>query len=152
MLIIKKGESRERQSPRHSCSHGGSRDSGSEWCDENGQPIGNLTSQIFANFYMNPFDHFIKHDCGIHYYGRYVDDFVLVHQDSIYLKSLIPVIKTFLKNQLQLTLHPNKIYFQHYSKGVQFLGAVIKPNHIYIAKHTQGNFYASIQKQNALVK
>lgn len=117
-----------------------------------GLPIGNLTSQIFANFYMNPFDHFIKHDCGIRYYGRYVDDFILVHQDNAYLKSVIPIIKTFLKTQLQLTLHPNKIYFQHYSKGVQFLGAVIKPNRIYIAKRTQGNFYTAIQKQNALVK
>ena len=52
-----------------------------------GLPIGNLTSQIFSNFYMNAFDHFIKHDLGIRYYGRYVDDFLVVHQDKAYLKA-----------------------------------------------------------------
>lgn len=117
-----------------------------------GLPIGNLTSQVFANFYMNRFDHFIKHDLGIRYYGRYVDDFILVHQDKEYLKSLIPIIKTTLQECLQLTLHPNKIYLQHYSKGVQFLGAVIKPHRIYIANRTKGNFYMAIQQQNALVE
>jgi RNA-directed DNA polymerase len=117
-----------------------------------GLPIGNLTSQVFANFYMNPFDHFIKHDLGIRYYGRYVDDFILVDRDKAYLKSLIPLIRHWLQDQLQLSLHPRKIYLQHYSKGVQFLGAVIKPNRIYIAKRTRGNFYDAIVKQNALVK
>jgi len=75
-----------------------------------------------------------------------------VHQDKEVLKSLIPVIKARLQEHLQLTLHPRKIYLQHYSKGVQFLGAIIKPNRIYIAKRTQGNFYDAIQKQNTLVK
>ncbi len=117
-----------------------------------GLPIGNLSSQVFANFYMNGFDHFIKHDLGIRYYGRYVDDFILVHEDKDVLKSLIPRIKTTLQDTLQLSLHPKKIYLQHYSKGVQFLGAVIKPQRIYIAKRTQGNFYNAIQKQNTLVK
>ncbi len=117
-----------------------------------GLPIGNLTSQVFANFYMNAFDHFIKKELGIKYYGRYVDDFVIVHQDKDYLKSLLPVITNFLQSHLQLTLHPKKIYLQHYSKGVQFLGTVIKPNRIYIANRTKGNFYAAIQKQNAVVQ
>lgn len=67
-----------------------------------GLPIGNLTSQVFANFYMNPFDHFIKHDLGIRYYGRYVDDFILVHQDKVYLKSLDPLLKTWLNAVLRL--------------------------------------------------
>jgi|TARA_B110000211_G_scaffold218248_1_gene262850 hypothetical protein len=101
---------------------------------------------------MNPFDHFIKSDLGIRYYGRYVDDFILVHRDKAYLKSLIPLIRHWLQDQLQLSLHPRKIYLQHYSKGVQFLGAVIKPNRIYIAKRNSGNFYDAIVKQNALVK
>ena len=116
-----------------------------------GLPIGNLTSQVFANFYMNSFDHFIKHDLGIRYYARYVDDFIIVHEDKDYLKALIPVIKARLQDHLKLTLHPNKIYLQHYSKGVQFLGAVIKPHRIYIAKRTQGNFYEAIVKQNVQV-
>ena len=117
-----------------------------------GLPIGNLSSQVFANFYLNPFDHFIKHDLGIRYYGRYVDDFILVHRDKAYLKSLIPLIRNTLQDRFQLSLHPRKIHLQHYSKGVQFLGAVIKPNRIYIANRTKGNFHDAIIKQNALVK
>ena len=117
-----------------------------------GLPIGNLTSQIFANFYMNSFDHFIKHDLGIRYYGRYVDDFVIVHPDKEYLKSLVPKIKDFLKKELRLTLHPNKIYFQHYTKGVKYLGAVIRPHRIYIANRTKGNFYHAIEKLNLIAR
>lgn len=116
-----------------------------------GLPIGNLSSQVFANLYMNRFDHFIKHDCGIRYYGRYVDDFIIVHRDQEYLKSLIPRIKARLQDNLHLSLHPRKIHLQHYSKGVNFLGVIIKPNRIYIANRTKGNFYTAIQKQNTVV-
>ncbi len=55
-----------------------------------GLPIGNLTSQLFGNIYMNAFDHWVKRELGIKYYGRYVDNFVLVHNDKENLKSLIP--------------------------------------------------------------
>ncbi len=117
-----------------------------------GLPIGNLSSQIFANFYMSNFDHFIKSKLGIRYYGRYVDDFIIVHKDKDYLTSLIPVIAEFLQSDLQLTLHPKKIVLQHYNKGLQFLGAVIKPGRICVANRTRSNFYTAIQKQNAIVR
>jgi RNA-directed DNA polymerase len=97
-----------------------------------GLPIGNLTSQVFANVYMSCFDHFIKHQLDITYYGRYVDDFVLVHTNKNYLKSLIPRIAKLLKTELHLKLHPKKIYLQHYSKGVNYIGGFIKPNRIYL--------------------
>lgn len=113
-----------------------------------GLPIGNLTSQIFANFYMDCFDHYVKHDLQIRYYGRYVDDFVIVHQNKSFLKKLIPKLSCFLKMELQVTIHPKKIYLQHYSKGVKFLGAVIMPNRIYIGNRTKGNFYNAIQCHN----
>ena len=116
-----------------------------------GLPIGNLTSQVFANFYLSPFDHFVKHDLGVRYYGRYVDDFVLVHQDKEYLKNLIPRLRNFLKKNLSLTLHPDKVYLQHYSKGVKFLGAIIKPNRIYIANRTKGNFNRAIDSHNTMI-
>ena len=115
-----------------------------------GLPIGNLTSQVFANFYLNSFDHFIKHDLKVRYYGRYVDDFVIIHNDRDYLKSIIPKIKRFLSDELFLTLHPDKIYLQHHSKGVKYLGAVIMPKRIYIANRTKGNFYNSISRYNDL--
>lgn len=117
-----------------------------------GLPIGNLTSQVFANFYMNEFDHFIKDNLGVSYYGRYVDDFVIVHNDKSFLTSLIPVIACFLEQHLHLTLHPRKIYLQHYTKGVCFLGAVIKPYRIYISNRTKGNFYEAIEKYNRIVR
>ena len=76
-------------------------------------PIGNLTSQIFANFYMNSFDHFMKSTLRLKYYGRYVDDFIIIHEDKHYLKKLIVTIREFLINTLNLTLHPKKIFLQH---------------------------------------
>lgn len=117
-----------------------------------GLPIGNLTSQLFGNLYLNELDHFVKRDLRIRYYGRYVDDFVLIHRDKEYLKSLIRLIRDYLQNSLNLTLHPDKIYLQHFSKGVKYLGAVIKPHRIYIANRTKGNFYDAIKAQNDVVK
>ncbi len=117
-----------------------------------GLPIGNLTSQLFGNVYLNNFDHFVKRDLRIRYYGRYVDDFILIHRSKEYLKSLIPEIGSYLRKELYLQLHPGKIYLQHYSKGVKYLGAVIKPHRIYIAKRTRGNFYEAIMKQNQIAR
>jgi retron-type reverse transcriptase len=73
-----------------------------------GLPIGNLTSQLFGNICLNEFDHFVKKDLHIRYYGRYVDDFILIHQEKEYLKSLIVPIREFLDHNLQLKLHPDK--------------------------------------------
>lgn len=117
-----------------------------------GLPIGNLTSQLFGNVYLNDLDHFIKRDLKIKNYGRYVDDFVLVHKNKKHLKSLIPIIREFLAKKLKLKLHEKKIYLQHYTKGVKYLGAVIKPHRIYIANRTKGNFYESINKHNKIVR
>jgi retron-type reverse transcriptase len=117
-----------------------------------GLPIGNLTSQLFANIYLNGFDHFVKRDLGMRYYGRYVDDFVLIHHDKEYLLARIPRIREYLSDELFLTLHPNKVYLQHVSKGVKYLGTVIKPHRTYIAARTTGNFYAAIQAQNRIVR
>jgi RNA-directed DNA polymerase len=117
-----------------------------------GLPIGNLTSQLFSNVYLNVFDHYVKNELGIKHYGRYVDDFVIVHQNKDYLKSLIPKIRDYLKKELHLELHPNKIYLQHFSKGVKFLGVIIKPYRLYIANRTKGNFYRAIQEQNKIAR
>ena len=117
-----------------------------------GLPIGNLTSQLFANIYLNEFDHFVKRDLGMRCYGRYVDDFVLIHQDKDYLFSLIPRIREYLADNLFLTLHPNKVYLQQVTKGVKYLGTVIKPHRTYIANRTKGNFYTAIQAHNAIAR
>lgn len=119
------------------------------WAEKNkGLPIGNLTSQLFGNVYLNDFDYFVKYKLGCKYYGRYVDDFVIVHQDKEYLKSIIPVLRKYLQNEISLELHSKKIYLQHFSKGVGFLGAVLKPYRIYIRNQTKGNFYKKIEYWN----
>lgn len=117
-----------------------------------GLSIGNLTSQVLANFYMNGFDHFVKHNLGVRFYGRYVDDFVIVHHDREYLRSIVSVLSSFLSSTLKLTLHPHKVYLQHYTKGVKYLGVVIKPHRIYIANRTKGNFYEAIHNQNLVAR
>ena len=101
---------------------------------------------------MHQFDALVTKQLGLKYYGRYINDFVIVHPDKDYLKSLMPQLSDFLLSTLQLTLHPKKIYLQHYSKGVEFLGTVIKPNRIYIANCTKGNFYNAIEKQNNVIQ
>jgi hypothetical protein len=113
-----------------------------------GLPIGNLTSQLFSNIYMNMFDQYVKNTLNIKFYGRYVDDFILIHNDKQYLIILIDKIRLFLKEKLKLILHPNKIYLQHFSKGVKFLGGYIKPHVKYIDKRTKGNFNHLIRKIN----
>ncbi|MBQ5945058.1 RNA-directed DNA polymerase [bacterium] len=71
--------------------------------------------------YLNDFDHYVKEKLNIKYYGRYVDDFVLMHTDKEYLKSCIPIIRDYLSDTVHLTLHPNKIYLQPVDRGVHFL-------------------------------
>ncbi|WP_374465592.1 reverse transcriptase/maturase family protein [Chryseobacterium sp.] len=104
-----------------------------------GLPIGNLTSQLFSNVYLNDFDHYIKESLGLEYYGRYVDDFYIFHSDKNYLKYILSECKKFLLQE-GLEIHPKKIYLQHYAKGFQFLGVYIKPHRIYIGKRTAGKF------------
>jgi len=117
-----------------------------------GLPIGNLTSQLFGNVFLNDLDHFVKRDLKIKYYGRYVDDFVLIHRSKNHLKLLIKTLSDFLLSTFNLILHPNKIYLQHISKGVKYLGAGIKPHRIYITDRTKGNFFEAIQNHNAIIR
>lgn len=111
-------------------------------------PIWNLTSQLFSNIYLNEFDHFMKYTLKLKYYWRYVDDFVVIHEDKEYLKSLRPIIKDFLEKNLRLTLHPKKIYLQNINHWVQFLWAFIKPYRIYRSKRSVKNFYKMMKNCN----
>ncbi len=97
---------------------------------------------LFANFYLDPMAHFIKHNLGFRSYGRYVDDFIIVHPDRDTLRDAITVIRNFLLEDLKLILHPGKIYLEPAHRGVQFLGAVIKHNYILVTSRVKGNFYS----------
>src|SRR3989344_5290534 len=90
----------------------------------NGLPLGNLTSQLFANVYLNELDQFVKHKLKVKHYIRYADDFVIFCEDEGYLENLIPLISDFLQNGLNLILHPNKIYIKRLNAGMDFLGWV----------------------------
>jgi retron-type reverse transcriptase len=105
-----------------------------------GLPIGNLTSQLFANVYLNPLDHFVKRELKIKCYGRYVDDMVLIHGDKQILLNAISRIREFLSNELKLILHPRKIRLQQASKGFDFLGAHILPFCMHPGKRITDNF------------
>lgn len=113
-----------------------------------GLPIGNLTSQIFANFYMSPLDHYIKHDLGIKMYGRYVDDFFLIHRDRDYLKECLVKIRLFLSTELKLSLSSRKVILQRVNHGVRFLGVVIEAGHINMVERTENSAKAVIMRYN----
>jgi len=105
-----------------------------------GLPIGNLTSQLFANIYLNPLDHFVKRELKIKHYGRYVDDMLLVHRDKSVLLGAVSLIREFLSKNLNLTLHPRKIKLQLAGKGFAFLGAYIYPNRVAAGRRIVRNF------------
>ncbi|MEY3501262.1 MAG: hypothetical protein RL308_2935 [Bacteroidota bacterium] len=105
-----------------------------------GLPIGNLTSQLFSNVYLNDFDHYITKTLGHKYYGRYVDDFYVFLESKEELKQLQKHVGRYLKTYFELHIHPHKIYLQHYAKGMLFLGAYIKPHRMYIGSKTKRKF------------
>jgi len=94
---------------------------------EPGLPIGNLTSQLFANVYLSKLDHFVKQSLKVPFYIRYSDDFIIVDSSIEPLKVLLERIRVFLKNELRLELHPSKVSFGKYQRGVDFLGYVQYP-------------------------
>ncbi len=112
-----------------------------------GLPIGNLTSQLFGNVYLNEIDHYIKKTIGVKYYGRYVDDMIFFHQDIDFLESIIPKLNE-MTQKIGLRLHPRKSVLRPIKEGVPFLGHIIKPYRNYISNRTKNNFYKSILEIN----
>lgn len=94
-----------------------------------GLPIGSLTSQFFANVYLNELDQFIKHKLHVRGYLRYVDDFVLLGQSITELQTYQAQIADFLQSRLQLQLHPHKIVLQRSNQGIHYLGTIIYPHY-----------------------
>ena len=94
-----------------------------------GLPLGNLTSQLLVNIYMNEFDQFVKHKLKAKYYIRYADDFVILSENKNQLKSLLLYIGAFLHTELKLELHPKKVSIKTLASGTDFLGWVNFPDH-----------------------
>ncbi len=110
--------------------------------------IGNLTSQLLSNIFLDQLDRFVRFDLGYPHYGRYVDDFFIVvpAEKRAQLLRDVEVIRKFLRDDLKLTLHPKKQYKQMVDKGVPFIGAVVYPGFITPGKRTRRNCYRAAYK------
>lgn len=100
-----------------------------------GLPIGNLTSQLFSNIYLDLFDKYMTTLLGQDSYGRYVDDVYVVGTNAAALRRLVPLADSFLKEELGLSLSRNKIAIYSAYRGVEFLGAYLKPFRRYVGNH-----------------
>ena len=113
--------------------------------DDIGMPLGNYTSQFFANVYLNEFDYYVKHILGVKYYIRYVDDFVIFHKDKRVLGYYLEHIKKFLP-KLKIRLHPDKTQILPLRNGITFLGYRIFHDFKLLRKRNIRNFYRKIDK------
>ncbi len=102
-----------------------------------GLPIGNLTSQLVANFLLDDTDHYLTETLGLTI-DRYVDDTATVDTDKERMLLAMPLIREHLWRTARAKVHPHKFYLQHYTKGVKFLGMVVKRDRLYIANRTLG--------------
>lgn len=110
-----------------------------------GLPLGNLTSQLLVNIYLNEFDQFVKHRLKAKYYLRYADDFVFLSRDEKWLESLISPVADFLQSRLRLSLHPQKVYIKTLSSGVDFLGWVHFADHRVLRTTTKKRMFKKIR-------
>ncbi len=92
-----------------------------------GLPLGNVTSQLFANIYLNELDQFAKHELKVKFYARYCDDFVIIDKSLQKLQLYLEKLKNFCQKTLLLEIHPKKIIFRKIHPGADFLGMVILP-------------------------
>ncbi|GMU73857.1 MAG: hypothetical protein AMXMBFR44_0560 [Candidatus Campbellbacteria bacterium] len=114
-----------------------------------GLPLGNLTSQLLVNVYMNKFDQWMKHAMKVKYYVRYADDFVVLSRDKDFLTELLPKIGVFLEENLKLTLHPDKVFIKTLASGVDFLGWVHFPDHHVLRTATKRRMLKNLSQTGA---
>lgn len=113
-----------------------------------GLPLGNLTSQLLVNIYLNEFDHFIKRRLKIKYYIRYADDFVIFHENRLYLETILPQISEFLEYELKLELHPDKLFIRTLNSGLDFLGWVNFPDYKVLRRATKKRMFRKLKRNN----
>ncbi len=111
-----------------------------------GLPLGNLTSQLFANVYMNVFDQWVKHQLKVKHYIRYADDFVFLSPERAELQSLVPHIQQFLEQCLHLSLHPDKVFIKTVASGVDFLGWTLFADHRVLRHTTKRRMFARLHE------
>ncbi len=109
-----------------------------------GLPLGNLTSQLLVNVYMNEFDQFMKRELHAWRYIRYADDFVVMSDNRKQLEMSISPIAHFLESELNLTLHPGKLFIKTLASGVDFLGWVHFPHHRVLRTSTRKRMFRNL--------
>lgn len=117
-----------------------------------GIPLGNLTSQLFSNIYLNRLDNFVKRELGVKYYLRYADDFIILNEKKDQLEKMIPILNSFLTTNLKLNLHPKKLTIKKIHQGIDFLGYVIFPTHIILRTKTKRRMFKKIIMGKAKLK
>lgn len=113
-----------------------------------GLPLGNLTSQLLVNIYLNEFDQFMKHQVKAKYYIRYADDFVVFSKDKEYLKIVLLQVSAFMEFRLGLKLHPDKVFIKTVASGVDFLGWTHFPDHRVLRTVTKKRMFRNIQRES----
>lgn len=113
-----------------------------------GLPLGNLTSQLFVNIYLNELDQFIKHKLKVRYYVRYADDFVILSNDKDYLIWTKQAIGNFLETYLKLDLHPKKTVIMTLASGVDFLGYIVFPKFVILRTKTKNRMLNRVIEKN----
>ena len=116
-----------------------------------GLPIGNLSSQFFANIYMNELDQYAKHILKAKYYARYVDDIVVIDNDCSILNDKYNHMNDFAHKHLDLKFHPNKKDINKVEHGVNFVGYIVKPRVKYIRRSTINNAYVNVKSSNNIL-
>lgn len=112
-----------------------------------GIPLGNVTSQVFANIYLDQLDKFIKHELHLKCYLRYADDFVILHKNRDFLWKIVSRIDRFLQEKFKLHLHPQKISVRKLKQGIDFLGYVCLPHSRVIRTKTKKRMFRKFQKR-----
>lgn len=110
-----------------------------------GLPLGNLTSQLLVNIYMNEFDQFTKHNLKARCYIRYADDFVVLSQDRNYLVKILPYMEAFLHAYLKLETHPDKVFIKTLASGADFLGWMHFPDHRVLRTATKKRMFRRLR-------
>jgi retron-type reverse transcriptase len=117
-----------------------------------GIPIGNLTSQLFANVYLSELDNFVKRELHERYYLRYMDDFLILSADKKHLREIKILITAFLRDRLKLTMHPKKAEIFPIDRGIDFLGYVLRDGKRFLRKSTVERFIKKRKRYATLAK
>lgn len=115
---------------------------------KHGLPIGNLTSQLFANVYMNAFDHVVKENFRQRYYIRYTDDAVILADTREELIELLPWLRAWLFMHRRLEFHPHKVEIRKLTQGIDFLGYVTLPWHRVLRTKTKKRMLRRVHETN----